>query len=104
MIINDLSYLESVEEKSVVGGSVDVTKTVDIDVDTDLDTDVNIDIDVDKDIDIDFTSNVDINGNFASLIGDATAIGNNSVAEVDFTVTVTDDLAEVTIAAFGAVG
>lgn len=104
MIINDLSYLESVEEKSVVGGAVTVVKDVDIDVDTEFDTDVDIDIDVEKDIDIDFDSDVDITGNFAGLTGDATAIGDNSAAEVDFTVTATDGLAEVTITAFAAVG
>ncbi|NET30940.1 MAG: hypothetical protein F6K19_02910 [Cyanothece sp. SIO1E1] len=105
MIISDLNYLEVIQqENGIVGGAVSVSKDVDIDVDTDLDTDVDIDITVNKDIDIDFDSTVDISGNFASLVGDATAIGDNSAVEVDFTVTTTDGLSEVSLSAFSAVG
>ncbi|NEO99148.1 MAG: hypothetical protein F6K58_10780 [Symploca sp. SIO2E9] len=106
MIISDLSYLEVVEESNVVGGygGVNVTKDVDIEVDVDLNFDANVDVDIDKDIDVNLDSTVDITGNFAQVIGDVTAIGNDSFAEIDFAVTVTDGLAEASVVATGAVG
>lgn len=105
MIISDLSYLEVVEESNVVGASgVYVNKDVNIDVNVNQDFDSDVYLDVDKDVYIDFDSYVNISGNFGSVIGDATAIGDNSVAEIDFAVTVTDDLAEASVTAIAAVG
>ncbi|NET08455.1 MAG: hypothetical protein F6K09_09005 [Merismopedia sp. SIO2A8] len=112
MIISDQHYLEVVSQasKSIRGGVFDV------DVDTDLDTDVSIDIDKDIDcylcynppfedphLDCPYYPWVMIRGNFASVTGDATAIGNNTPAEIDFTITVTDDIAEVTAIGYVAV-
>ncbi len=95
MIINDLSYLETIEETVVGGVGIGVNKNVNIDLDVDQDFDVDVDINVNKDIDANLDSDVDIDGNFASLTFDVTAIGNNSFAEADVAVTVTGNLSEV---------
>ena len=80
MIINDLTFMESVAEEVVGGFSFTAEKDVDIDV---LVTET---IDIDKDVDVD----VDISGNLATAEAGATAFGENTLAEA-FGFTYTDD-------------
>jgi hypothetical protein len=75
---------------------VDFDKEVDIDVDYNLDVDVNIDFDKDVDIDVDVNQDVDLDGNYANLTFDATAYGENTLAEADvFALVIEGELSEV---------
>lgn len=94
MIINDINYLEATNEE-VFGGMVSVDKDVSIDYEANFDFEVDVNVDIVKDIDVTLDSTVNITGNFANLIFDVTAIGNNSLAEADVSATVTGGLAEV---------
>ena len=80
MIINDLTFMESVAEEVVGGFSFTAEKDVDIDVNVDEDIDINKDVDV----------TVDISGNLATAEAGATAFGENTLAEA-FAFTYTDD-------------
>ena len=82
MIINDLSYLEVVEETRVVGG--------DFDFDSSLDFSSDIDITKDVCIDVNIYSDANISGNVALAEASANALGENTFTEVAVS-TYTDD-------------
>jgi hypothetical protein len=109
MLINDLSYCEVVEE-NVVGGfgfgfvNVNASKTAAASSDVDQDYDVKVDLDIDKDIDSDLNSNVHIDGNFASVTFDATAIGSNTYTQADVSAFATAGLSESSGTLVAAVG
>lgn len=73
-------------------------KEIDIDVDLDIDVDVDVKVEKDVDIEIDFDSDVDVKGNFAELILDAQAHGEDTAVEVEALVlTIEDELSMVTL-------
>ncbi|HBE31169.1 MAG TPA: hypothetical protein DDW76_00695 [Cyanobacteria bacterium UBA11369] len=74
MIINDLSYLEVVEENRVVGGDFDFYTELDFDSDVEIYKEVRIDVYI--------SSNVNISGNVAIAEASANAIGENTFTEV----------------------
>jgi hypothetical protein len=82
MIINDLSYLEVVEENRVVGGDFNFDSSIDFSSDVKIEKDVNIDVNV--------KSDADISDNVALAEGSANAFGKNTFTEVVVS-TYTDD-------------
>ncbi len=82
MIINDLSYLEVVEENRVVGGDFNFSTSLDFDSDVDINKDVCIDVNINSD--------ADIKDNVALAEASANALGNNTFTEV-YVSTYTDD-------------
>ncbi|NER28277.1 MAG: hypothetical protein F6J89_11745 [Symploca sp. SIO1C4] len=94
MIISNLSYLEVVEESNVVGAGYYKNFAADVDVDLDIYSDV--DLDFDKYVDTNVNADVDVTGNSAFFFGEATALGDNSTAELDVVLFASDDVAEVT--------
>ena len=74
MIINDLSYLEVVEENRVVGGDFNFFTELDFDSDVNIDKDVDINVNIDSD--------ADISDNVALAEASANALGNNTFTEV----------------------
>lgn len=74
MIINELSYLEVIEQNRVVGGDFNFNSSLN------FDSDVNIYKDVD--INVYIYSNVDISGNVATAEASANAFGENTFTEV----------------------
>ncbi|MEL7035087.1 MAG: hypothetical protein AAFO04_05640 [Cyanobacteria bacterium J06592_8] len=104
MLIKDLSYCEVVEENVVGGSGTFASKFASVTSIVNQEFNVDIDVNADKDINADLDSDVDITGNFASLTGDATAIGEDTFAEVDFSVIATDGLSEVAVTAIAGVG
>ncbi len=113
MIISDLSYCEDVElETRIVGGMMFFDKVDSFTFDKDVNLDVSTALDINTDINAEFDlnvwgimwSNVDVTGNFGSLEFDLTAAGDNSVAEANTSLLVTDNLVEASGSLFGAVG
>ena len=84
---------------------VTVDKDIDIDIDFDWDKDVDIYVDIHKDIDVDVDLDqyVDLQGNFANLLGDFEAIGDDTFVEVEASVLTTDYLSSVTLDVISAV-
>ncbi|MUG99613.1 hypothetical protein F7734_47980 [Scytonema sp. UIC 10036] len=83
MIISDLQFIQAANEVAVVGGGrFDYKKDLDIKVDSnvDLDFDSNTDIKFDKYTNI--KSDVDLDGNSATFVFDAEAIGSDTDSEV----------------------
>jgi hypothetical protein len=87
------------------GEDFEFDKDVDVNVDVDYDLDVDVKVDVDKDIDIDANVDVkvDVDGNYADWNIDVEAIGENSAAELDLVVVVTDDMSMITTSGYAAV-
>ena len=83
---------------------LEVTKNTEIDVATELNTNVDVALDQDQSVDLDFDSTVDIDGNLANLNFDVTGIGDNSTAESNVSVVVTDNLSEVSGSLSAGVG
>jgi hypothetical protein len=84
---------------------VDVEKDIDVEIDVDLEYDFDVDLDKDVDVDVYVDSDADIDGNVATLEGTVEAIGDDTLAELTFTVTtVEDQLSEVSVIAVSAVG
>ena len=82
---------------------VDFDKDIDVDIDIDVKFDFDVDLDKDVDVDVKVESDADIKDNVATLEGTVEAIGDNSLAELTFTVTTTDYMSEVTVVAISAV-
>jgi hypothetical protein len=82
MIINDLSYLEVVQENRVVGG--------DFNFYTDLDFSSDVEINKDVDINVHISSHVDIRGNVALAEASANAFGDNTFTEAIVSTYTTD--------------
>ena len=82
MIINDLSYLEVVEESRVVGGDYNFSTSLDFYSDVQIDKNVCIDVYINSD--------ADIKDNVALAEASANALGDDTFTEV-YVSTFTDD-------------
>lgn len=82
MIINDLSYLELVEENRIVGGDFDFYTSLNFSSDVEIHKDVEINVYINSD--------VNISGHVAIAEASANAIGENTFTQV-LVSTYTDD-------------
>lgn len=74
-------------------------KDVDIKVDVEIDIEADVDVEVKKDVDIDvdIKSDIDLDGNYAEMIFDIQAIGDDTLVEFDVAVlTVDNELSSIT--------
>lgn len=84
------------------GTHVEAEKDVDLDTDVKFDYDADIDVDKDVKVDVQVNSDADIKDNVATMEGDVTAFGDNTLAELTFSVTTDDDFSEVSVVAIAA--
>lgn len=84
---------------------VDFDKEIDVNVDTEIDLEFDTFVELTKNIDVDVyvDQTVNIKGNTANVQFDVEAVGDNTLAEFDVSVLVTDDFSSITGSAFAAV-